>query len=108
MAREHQNLRGRGRFQGRGNAQRSHGGGRKSQYTRSRTSSPVVAQQKAIQFAPNVQGKINTTTYQTVKDAIIQHIQKTFQDGQGIAQSLKNGKKVDLSKILKKKLKMIQ
>ncbi|MGC9176794.1 MAG: hypothetical protein ACP5F1_06955 [Thermoplasmata archaeon] len=58
MAREQQNLRGRGRFQGRGAAQRSNGGGRKSQYTRSRTSSPVVAQQKAIQFAPNMQGKI--------------------------------------------------
>ncbi|MGC9205414.1 MAG: hypothetical protein ACP5FN_04050, partial [Candidatus Micrarchaeia archaeon] len=55
-------------------------------------------QQKPIQFAPNMKGKINNATYQSVKEAIIQHVQKTFQDGHAIAQSLKDDKKVDLSK----------
>ena len=64
-----------------------------------RSSNPQANQQRLIQFAPNAQGKLQAATYATVKEAIVQHVQKTFVDGQDVAQSLKEGKEFDLSAI---------
>ncbi|HET7638102.1 MAG TPA: C2HC-type zinc finger protein, partial [Ktedonobacteraceae bacterium] len=43
-------------------------------------------------------GKAQSATYATVKDTIIQYIQKTFKDGFDVAQSLKDGAVYDLAK----------
>ena len=56
-----------------------------------------MAKQQEKIFAPHVQGKAQAATYATVKEAIIQQIQKTFKDGNDIAQSLKQGEVFDLS-----------
>jgi hypothetical protein len=94
MAREQQ-FRGRGRFQGQRSGQRGRGGGgRRAQGSNTRTYTTTVNQTE-LKFAPHVQGK-HQTTYSTVKDAIIQYIQKTFKDGDDVAQSLKEGKLIDL------------
>jgi hypothetical protein len=47
-------------------------------------------------FTPHVQGKPQAATYATVKDAIVQHIQKTFKDGQDVAESIEKGVLFDL------------
>ena len=95
MAREHQG-RGRGRFQGRRGGRAGRGGGRGHQGSTPRTYTPAAKQQEKI-FAPHVQGKAQAATYATVKDTVVQYIQKTFRDGNDIAQSLKDGKVIDLS-----------
>jgi hypothetical protein len=43
-----------------------------------------------------MQGKPQSATYATVKDVIISYIQKTFKDGNDVAQSIKEGKTIDL------------
>ena len=96
MGREQQ-ARGRGRSQGvRGNRY-GRGGARRYQNSSPRISSPIV-KQLDLKFAPHIQGKPQTATYATVKDAVIQFVQKTFKDGNDIAQSLKDGKVYDLDK----------
>ena len=45
-----------------------------------------------IKFTPQAQGK-PTASYNTVKEAIIIHIQKTYKNGQDISKSLKQEKK---------------
>jgi len=57
-----------------------------------------MVKQLDLKFTPHVQGKPQAATYATVKDAVIQFIQKTSRDGNGIAQSLKDGKVYDLNK----------
>ncbi|MGC8553840.1 MAG: hypothetical protein ACP5O7_13425, partial [Phycisphaerae bacterium] len=56
-------------------------------------------QQKVMMFAPNSQGKPQTATYATVKEAIIQQVQKTFKDGQDVAESIEKGMPFDLSSV---------
>jgi hypothetical protein len=56
------------------------------------------SQNKEIKFSPHTQGKAQCATYNTVKDAIIQYIQKTYKDGNDVAQSLKEAKSIDLAK----------
>ena len=56
------------------------------------------SQNKEIKFSPHTQGKAQCATYNTVKDAIIQYIQKTYKDGNDVAQSLKNASAIDLAK----------
>ena len=51
-----------------------------------------------MKFSPLSQGNTNYATYTTVKDALIQQIQKTFKGGQDIAKSLKEMKKFDFTK----------
>ncbi len=51
-----------------------------------------------LQFAPIAQGK-PTATYATVKEAIVQHIQKNFKDGQDVAESIEKGVLYDLSSV---------
>jgi hypothetical protein len=50
-----------------------------------------------LKFAPHVQGKAQSATYASVKEAIVQFVQKTFKDGNDIAQSLKDLKLIDLN-----------
>ena len=95
MAREPPQNRGRGRFQGRG-GRPGRGGGRKSQRSGQKNASTTPSQQKVLQFAPNAQGKPQTATFATVKEAIIQQIEKTFPDGHDIAVSIKKGVLYDL------------
>ena len=57
-----------------------------------------MVKQSDLKFAPHVQGKGQTATYATVKEAIIQYVQKTFKDGNDIAQSLKDLEVFDMSK----------
>ncbi|MGC9191043.1 MAG: hypothetical protein ACP5FR_04005, partial [Candidatus Micrarchaeia archaeon] len=52
-----------------------------------------------MMFAPNSQGKPQTATYATVKEAIIQQVQKTFKDGQDVAESIEKGMPFDLSSV---------
>ena len=97
MARD-QKGRGRGQFQGQRGGYKGHGGGRGYQGSKPRSNTPMVTQ-KELKFAPQVQGGGNRATYATVKDAITQHIQKTYKYGYDIAKSLEDGKKIDLSEV---------
>jgi hypothetical protein len=56
------------------------------------------SQIKEIKFSPHTQGKAQSATYATVKDAIIQHVQKTYKDSNDVAQSLKEATMIDLTK----------
>ena len=96
MAREQQG-RGWGHSQGPRGNQYGWGGTRRYQSTSPRTNSPVI-KQLDLKFTPHVQGKPQAATYATVKNTVIQFIQKTFKDGNDIAQSLKDGKVYNLSK----------
>lgn len=85
----------RGRSSGRGR------GGKSSHATRgynrgksSSTNKPIV---KEVKFAPQVQGKPQQATFATVKEAVLQNIQKNYKYGHIIAQSLEEGTKVDIS-----------
>ena len=60
-------------------------------------------QLKEIKFSPHTQGKAQTT-YATVKDAIIQFIQRTYKGGSDIAQSLEESKQIDLTKVKPQRL----
>lgn len=71
--------RGRGQFRGQGR------GGQNSQ-----------KQQQDLKFAPQNANKLQTATYTTIKDNIIQYIQKTYKDGHDVAISLCNMQKKDL------------
>jgi hypothetical protein len=80
---------------GRGN--RSGGRGR-FQYSNNNARPPSNASlPKELKFAPHTQGKIQYATYATVKEAVVQYIQKTFKGGHDVAKSLKDGKVVDLT-----------
>ena len=88
---------GRGRFQGgRGNGRGGRrGSGRSNQYAGRSTSNPQS--QKEIKFSTHVQGKPQGATYATVKESILQHIQKTYKGGNDIARSLKDLKLIKLN-----------
>ena len=49
-----------------------------------------------MKFCPHVQGRTQGHTYATVKEHIVQQIQKTYKGGFDIAQSLKDLKKFDI------------
>ena len=81
-------INGRGGRQGRGRGGRGRGPGR----FRS------VQKQAEIKFYPHgISGKQQSMTYATVKDAIVQHVQKSFRQGHDIAVSLRDLKKKDLN-----------
>jgi len=96
MGREQQ-ARGRGHSQGARGNRYGRGGASRYQNSSPRTSLPIVKQLE-LKFTPHIQGKPQVATYATVKDAVIQFVQKTFKDGNDIAQSLKDGKVYNLSK----------
>ena len=81
-------INGRGGRQGRGRGGRGRGPGR----FRS------AQKQTEIKFYPHgLSGKQQSMTYATVKDAIVQHVQKGFRQGHDIAVSLRDLKKKDLN-----------
>ena len=97
MAREQQQQQGRGRGRFQRGRFRGGRGGRYQGRSRQRNPSPNTNQQKEYKFTPHTQGKPQTATYATVKDHVIQQIQKTFKDGNNVAQSLKDGKVYELT-----------
>jgi len=96
MTRDQQG-RGRGHFQGQRGNRSGRGGARRYQGSSPRSGTPTP-KPLDFKFTPHVQGKPQVATYGTVKDAIIQFIQKTFKDGNDVAQSLKDAKIIDLNK----------
>jgi hypothetical protein len=82
-----------GRHQGRGGGRGAGGIKRKT----TKTSTP--SQTKEMKFHPQTLGKGNYGTYASVKDAIVQYIQKNYVDGGfDVAKSIDEMKKVDLDK----------
>ena len=63
----------------------------------SKSSKQPTSTTKEMKFSPQTHGKPQSATYATVKDALIQHVQKTYKDGQDIVKSLKTGTKVDVT-----------
>ena len=79
---------GRGRGRGRGNY-RTNSGSNSSRSSSSR-------QQLELKFAPNTQGRPTHATYATIKDVIVQQIQKTYECDYDIASSLDNMELYDI------------
>ena len=73
---------GRGRGSGRGNTYQRP----KKSATHSKT-----PEKKEMKFMTNVAGKSQGLTYDTVKDHILQNIQKTLKNGEDLAQALRLG-----------------
>ena len=96
MAREQQPQRGRGRFNGGRGGRGNRFAGRGYQRGGGRTSNNQQ-QQKELKFAPHTQGKPQSATYATVKEAVVQQVQKTFKHGSNVAKSLKHLKLIDVS-----------
>ena len=85
--------RGRGTRGGRGR------GFAKSSSGRSYSGSGPVKEAE-YKFYPHTAGNNRPVkTYETVKDHIIQLIQKTFKDGQDVVESLRDMKMIDLSAV---------
>ncbi len=85
---------GRGNHGGRGNG---HGRGRSNRTNQSRSNSSIPKAGE-LKFYPQGTGKFKqTVTYAMVKDAIEQHVQKTFRYGLDIAMSLRDMEKIDLT-----------
>ena len=57
---------------------------------------PGSSKSAELKFAPQGNGKGPVATYNSVKEAIISHIQKSYTNGQDVAKSLKAMVKVDL------------
>ena len=78
---------------------RGRGRGRSS-YNRNRynRSNDKRSKQPEMKFFPHAVGRQQAVTYDTVKDHIIINIQKSFQGGDDIAESLRDMKVIDLEK----------
>ena len=87
--------RGRGRALAQRGGRTSRGSGRISGKSHNKNSSPYSTQ-KEYKFAPHNLGKGQLATYAMVKEAIIQHIQKTFIDGNDVARCTKRGEIIDI------------
>src|SRR5210317_1239889 len=82
---------------GRGYQGKQARGGRgrgRSNFGRGRGNNPVPNFKKELKFAP--QGRSNTSTYSSVKEAIVQYVQKTYKNGHDIAKSLKDQTMINL------------
>ena len=67
-------------------------GGRTSTFAKSKST------ERELKFAPHqYQEKTQSATYATTKDAITQHIQKSYKGGQGVSKSLEDMVAVDLA-----------
>lgn len=89
----------RGRFQsrgGRGSNNRGRSQGRR-RFGNSNRNSSSSNKEREMKFTVNSHSKPNSYTYATVKDHFIQTVQKTYRDSAGLVQSLKDGKKKDLT-----------
>src|SRR5210317_2487808 len=82
---------------GRGYQGKQARGGRgrgRSNFGRGRGNNSTNNYKKELKFAP--QGRSNTSTYSSVKEAIVQHVQKTYKNGHDIAKSLKDQTMINL------------
>ena len=93
---------GRNQSGGRGGGNRGNSGGRggRGNQNRSRNNSSRrdSEKQKDYKFMPHSAGKqTQSMTYDTVKDHVVQVIQRTYRRGQDIAKALREMEKLDLS-----------
>ena len=79
---------GRGQPHGRNNNNRRYFGS-----TNNKTSNSTSNDYK---FTPQSNGKVNNASYATVKETIVQYVQKNYKGGHDIAKSLKDLKVIDL------------
>ena len=82
---------GRGRFQGSKNASRGGRGSRRSQPGRGNNKGKQNTQKSKMKFTPHYSGKQQGHTYDTVKDHIIQYMQKNLKNGLDMAEMLRSG-----------------
>jgi hypothetical protein len=82
---------------GRGRGRSSFGRGRGR--FQNRTSSNISKSAEGeLKFSPHeYQGRTQAATYATIKDAIVQHIQKSYKGGQDVSKSLEDMTEVDLA-----------
>ena len=93
--------RGRGRGRGRSHAGRGHGNNRSNRNNNSSNNNSP----KEYKFSPQSNaGRTQTATYATVKEIIIQQVQKWTKGGMDVAKSLKDLKVIDLEKEEPKRL----
>ena len=92
MGRDNQK-RGSGRGNGRGRGYNRSNSSRSNKNSNSNNSNQSIE----MKFTPHIQGKPQQATYATVKDAVIQYIQKNYKNGHDVATSLKKMVKLDLS-----------
>ena len=87
-----------GRRSGRGGRGNGRGKGKrgKSSYN-SRNNNPNKKHERELKFSPQNNGKTTYATYATTRDAVIQHVQKSYKGGLDIAQSLEEMAEVDLT-----------
>jgi hypothetical protein len=89
-----------GRGYGRGGRGRGRNFGRGRGRYSGRSNSTTKSQERELKFSPHqYQGRNNNTTYATTRDAIIQHIQKTYKAGQDVAKSLEDMRALDLTTV---------
>ena len=81
--------RGRGRYR----SQRSSG-----KYKNKKSNSSSNEDTKEYKFHPQSPGKHNYATYASVKEKVVQYVQKNFESGIDMAKSLKNMEYVDIEK----------
>ena len=79
------------RFQGSRNASRGGRGSRRSQPRRGNNKGRQNTQKSKRKFAPHFSGKQQGHTYDTVKDHIIQYVQKNLKNGLDMAEMLRSG-----------------
>ena len=90
----------RGRGNNRGGRGRGRGYGiRNNDRANKGNNSSSKSNNREVKFSPQTQTKTNYATYATVKEAVIQHIQKSYKGGQDVVKSLKELKKVDLTTV---------
>jgi hypothetical protein len=65
-----------------------------------RTSNTSKPQERELKLSPmRYQGKTNTATYTTTRDAMIQYIRKNYKGGINVGESMEDMSKVDLEKL---------
>ena len=88
----------RGRTSGRGRGGRNSSYGRGRGRVAGRSGNSTKTQEREVKFSPiNYQGKTTVATYATTKDAVVQHIRKTYRGGIDIGQSIEDGVILDLN-----------
>ena len=94
MGRDQQSRGGKGRNNGGRGGQRGRGTGGRAGGRGGRSSKGQTTLE--LKFAPHTQGTSKYATYATVKEAVMQQVQKTFKGGNDIAHCLKDLKEIDL------------
>jgi hypothetical protein len=83
--------------EGRGRGRSQYSGRGRDRFS-GRTSNFLNSGERELKFSPHqYQGKTPLATYATMKDAIIQHIQKSYKGGQDVSKSLEDMIVADLA-----------